>query len=441
MEELSLMPIDVPSNPKVYTTVYDNFKGVDFTNDSTNIWRRRSPTGTNMLPDASGRPFKRHGWEILLSNRDIAYVFGYFTYETESIDEDTFDENKTEYYTESGGVYTQCTEEDVFDENETYYVRVVNKNVEILKCSYFELAGRDHIVVFTNLGVLFYNGDENINVNGVKGITALNNSDSDCYTSYDRCFFFEGGGTSAFYIYGNFKVWIYGADFTLRDATDEAHIPSVLIGATADCVGNVNEPYNLLRNMAAVEYGDDTLFSYWGTDGLVFEVDASVFQASYPLGSNPTYYKWKYDGSSWSAIEGGVSLPSSITPVNPSTSNEIALAYCKGLMLPNNVDVTTQYSQVTVWTTIAEQFDTSLTTVSASGQLTPSTCWLHTDDVDRKNRQAWVEFDGSASYKSASDFDQMDTFKSIFPSTLIKVTPIPSASACFSGSATLGGGA
>ena len=65
------MAIAVPAQPKVYTTKYDSFKGVDFTNDQTNVWRRRSPTGRNMLPDASGRPFKRHGWEILISNADI----------------------------------------------------------------------------------------------------------------------------------------------------------------------------------------------------------------------------------------------------------------------------------------------------------------------------------------------------------------------------------
>ena len=43
------MPIDVPAPQKVYTTVYDNFKGVDYTSDATNVWKRRSPSAINMV--------------------------------------------------------------------------------------------------------------------------------------------------------------------------------------------------------------------------------------------------------------------------------------------------------------------------------------------------------------------------------------------------------
>ena len=45
MGEVALMAMELPASPKVYTTKYDNFKGVDYTNDATNVWRRRSPTG------------------------------------------------------------------------------------------------------------------------------------------------------------------------------------------------------------------------------------------------------------------------------------------------------------------------------------------------------------------------------------------------------------
>lgn len=43
-------------------------------------------------------------------------------YSEVEIDADTFDADKTKYYTESGGVYTQCEETDTYDADETYYV-------------------------------------------------------------------------------------------------------------------------------------------------------------------------------------------------------------------------------------------------------------------------------------------------------------------------------
>ena len=65
------MAINVPSDPKVYTTKYDNFKGVDFTNDPSNVWSHRSPNAVNMTPDLAGRPWKRTGWEIIKTSLDF----------------------------------------------------------------------------------------------------------------------------------------------------------------------------------------------------------------------------------------------------------------------------------------------------------------------------------------------------------------------------------
>lgn len=58
------MPIQTPSEPKVYTSVYSNFKGVDFTTDATKVFKRRSPDALNMLPDDGGVPYKRTGWKV-----------------------------------------------------------------------------------------------------------------------------------------------------------------------------------------------------------------------------------------------------------------------------------------------------------------------------------------------------------------------------------------
>ena len=69
------MPINVPKKPKVYTTKYDNFRGVDFTNDPSNVWSHRSPNAKNMTPDLSGRPWKRTGWKVEKSSQDFRDCF------------------------------------------------------------------------------------------------------------------------------------------------------------------------------------------------------------------------------------------------------------------------------------------------------------------------------------------------------------------------------
>lgn len=57
------MPLQTPEEPKVYTTVYKNFKGVDFTADQARVYNRRTPDAVNILPDDGGIPYKRTGWK------------------------------------------------------------------------------------------------------------------------------------------------------------------------------------------------------------------------------------------------------------------------------------------------------------------------------------------------------------------------------------------
>ena len=59
------MPLAAPEEPKVYTTIYNQFKGVDFTNDPTQVYKRRSPDAVNFTPDDGGIPYKRVGWKTV----------------------------------------------------------------------------------------------------------------------------------------------------------------------------------------------------------------------------------------------------------------------------------------------------------------------------------------------------------------------------------------
>lgn len=64
---------------------------------------------------------KKWGGEVLMECSNT--YDGVEKYKEVTVTEATFKAHKNWYYTESGGVYTQCTDADEYDENETYYMR------------------------------------------------------------------------------------------------------------------------------------------------------------------------------------------------------------------------------------------------------------------------------------------------------------------------------
>lgn len=295
---------------KIYTTTYSDFRGVDYTNDASNVWKRRSPTGYNMLPDESGRPFKRTGWEIFLSNDEIRNILAdtVTVYEESSPTQAEYEADPMKYYTESGGEYTRCAASDPYDGGAQYYIAVPTKvppeELIITKMSWFELAGTDHIVVFTDNGVFFYNGE----------VTAIN-KDEGCYSGYDRCFFFEGGGTSAFYIYGESdgqcKVWKYDDSFTLTNVTNNVTVPTVLAGASADGTGTVVRGYNMFGNKAYAEYNSVALSRFGYTYAVVLPTNVKVAQYG--------------DVTVWRSVSSQFDTKMTVKTVAPAATNECRL--------------------------------------------------------------------------------------------------------------------
>ncbi len=354
------MPITVPAETKISTTVYDNFKGVDFTNDATNVWRRRSPSGVNMLPDESGRPFKRHGWNILLSNSDLSAALGV-------------------------------------------------ESCKINKCAYFELAGVDHIVVFTDSGVAFY-----IDTPDFTGFTATN-LDYDCYTGFDRSFFFEGNGMAAFYIYGNFKVWRYSYNngFVLEEVTDQVTIPRVMIAADATGTGTVYESYNLLGRKAYIEYNSIDLWDYWCSDGLTVAVDKETFISGKTQGG---HYEYTYDGSDWSPSLTGTGIE---VQGEAKADDKIIVVWAWGVMLPNNV-TQNQIADVQAWGSMKTQFDFP---IEVENKNTTNPNWKAKLYDDPLGKRAWIEFNEDLSLTwlvGGEDFLRVQ-----FPSVKIDITNYP----------------
>ncbi|MBQ5659447.1 MAG: hypothetical protein IIV02_07995, partial [Peptococcaceae bacterium] len=78
--------LKVPQSPKLYTTQLENFKGVDFANNETQVSNNRSPNAQNIISDLAGKPVKRTGYETLASfDGQINGIFRLATEDAEKI--------------------------------------------------------------------------------------------------------------------------------------------------------------------------------------------------------------------------------------------------------------------------------------------------------------------------------------------------------------------
>lgn len=201
--------VKVPNTPDVKTKKYYEFRGVDFTHDHANVFYRRSPNAVNMRPDESGRPIKRHGWDIAISNKSLL---------------------------------------DRYNEYAALHSLEIATDIKIYICKYFTLAGQDHIVIFTNRAVFIF-----------ENTLEVKSTDIDCILAYERTYFFEANGVSAFYIYGGYKVWRYSYDngFKFECNTDggfDIYVPTVLYAQEPTGGGTQLEDFNMLGSICAEQY-------------------------------------------------------------------------------------------------------------------------------------------------------------------------------------------
>lgn len=222
------MPVNVPDEPKRYTTVYDNFKGVDFTDDASNVYKRRSPTGLNMLPDLDGRPYKRTGWKVRFDVQDFANAAGLV------------------------GV----------------------REVIPKRTHYFTYDGHDFLMIFNSLGVFWIKDDdtslslaelydEDTHTSGVfPPFVTIDSQQIQLEADANRAFFFEGGGTSGFYAFVGNDLYRFGenenGDYYFMAV--EPYVPTVITGAQpSNHVGTALDSLNLLTDKRTIEYfGDGT---------------------------------------------------------------------------------------------------------------------------------------------------------------------------------------
>lgn len=225
------MPLKVPDEPKKYTTIYDDFKGVDFTNDPSNVYRRRSPSGLNMLPDLDGRPYKRPGWEVIKTVSDF-----------EDVASGTLSSNQARLH-------------------------------------YFSYGDHEYLMIFNDLGVFWMrdtweSDSQDLHIaelesNGTISAFPPQQGLYDTSADSNRAFFFEGNGISGFYVFVGMKLYRFCLDPD-EDSNDIPYfrevtpkIPIVLTGCDETGTGTVLDPINMLTDKRTVEYFSDGTTSDW----------------------------------------------------------------------------------------------------------------------------------------------------------------------------------
>ena len=265
------MPVKVPEEPKTYTTVYDNFKGVDFTNDPSNVYRRRSPSGKNMLPDLDGRPYKRTGWDIRFSFSEYKLVY------------DEYD--ATDTYSEydmcrhGDGLYrciVNIPSPEAWDA--THWEEIIRIDPDRLH--HFSYGGHDYLMIFNSVGVFYVRDDIDELV-----LCEMATPDNDDYiisrfppkvtreldgvpttvvmpADANKAFFFEGGGEAGFYVFVENDIYKFTEIDTggMYFVKVDPKVPVIMIGATpAYCNGTDYDSLNMLTDRRSIQYfGDDT---------------------------------------------------------------------------------------------------------------------------------------------------------------------------------------
>lgn len=252
------MPISVPSSPKVLTTKYQNWRGVDYTNDPSNVWYRRSPNGLNMLPNLDGQPFKRSGWKVEFTAQDFINVSGVVGVDAvEQYKVDYFELGGAEYlwfYTSIGCFYYSNaltfvdTSYEVGDDKPYEFSKSLTYNVgDYCMCSgtMYKCIAQ----ISTPTSTLPSSDSTHWTSDDVDGSKPFSPSSGDI--DYSKSFFFEGGGTAGYYLFVNDKLFMFDGEKLIER---KPKIPVVITMAGASGEGEMLEDVNILTTWIAVDY-------------------------------------------------------------------------------------------------------------------------------------------------------------------------------------------
>lgn len=361
------MPVSVPSSPKVLTTKYQNWRGVDYTNDPSNVWYRRSPSGLNMLPNLDGQPFKRNGWKVELSTNDFVEA-KYAAYDEYDSSKDYFVGDICKRIVSADERYLcRCTQNALHEawNSSKWGVQYNVAGCKQYKVDYFEIGGTEYLWFYTSQGCYLYGNSlvyigESYQIGDDKpydysiGITYdvgdycrhesdgeiksyrcktkietpeawdsskwLEADDNDCHSTfprrgasvdYSKSFFFEGGGRAGYYLFVEDKMFWFDGD-KLHEA--KPTIPVVLTMADATGAGTLLEEVNMLTPWRAIDYlCDGTTAAYKIADGAESVLNVYTIEAD---GSFTPNYDWVLQ--SGGILNFGEDPPQETRPNQPS---------------------------------------------------------------------------------------------------------------------------
>ncbi len=320
------MPIDVPKTPKVLTTKYQNWRGVDYTNDPSNVWYRRSPNGLNMLPNLDGQPFKRNGWKVEFAPQDFidaAQIVGVSNIEHYKVD--YFELGGAEYlwfYTSIGCFYYS----EALTFVDTSYEIGDNKPYEFSKSLTYDVgdycmrSGTMYKCIAqistptstlpssdsTHWTATEEKGGETVPVDGSRPF-----SPSSGDIDYSKAFFFEGGGTAGYYLFVNDKLFMFDGE-KLNECKPK--IPVVITMANSSGEGEQLEDVNILTPWIAVDYTcDGSTTKYRLTGGVDAVLNVYTINAD---GSFTPNYNWTMQNIG--ELDFGGNPPQETRPNQPS---------------------------------------------------------------------------------------------------------------------------
>lgn len=396
------MPISVPASPKVFTTKYANFRGVDYTNDASNVWYRRSPTGVNMLPDLSGHPYKRYGWKIEFTPKDFCDAAGISpAVDVTQFKVDYFELGGKEYlffHTSLGCFYYADTLTFIsksYEYDEVYYYSKSQTYNEGDFCEYTS-GGRTHRYKCTQTG-------------GITVPEAFTSAhwtevdEDDCWKSfpptgasvdYRKAFFFEGGGQAAYYLFAGGKMYYFDG-VRLNEA--HPYIPTVLTMCDTNGAGELLYEINMLTEWRAVGYTcDGTSTAYTVPNG--FE-EKEISGTLYPVGIQNIYLtdangNWVVTDN-WTATNGVVTFNTAPPQTLTEQDNMLIVYRTNAEQVVDTVEVTSDEALISFKRVYTERVPVKY---RGSEFFPDDDDWV--DDVDEQ-----TEIETSTTYEAVTNAD------------------------------------
>lgn len=338
------MPLPTPAEPKKYTTVYNDFRGVDFTNDPSAVWKKRSPYALNMIPDAGGIPYKRTGWMTEYESEEQAEIRNMWSFD---------------YAEESHLIYVKGNKVLRLDDGETPIMTLSSADAEVTGVYFNAMSGGKFYFLADSRLMEFYQDGNTFKAEEIEAYvptTIIGRAPSGGGTLFENVNLltrrrkeeFTGDSELTYYVSntintnesvkvsvldneGNYTVLTQGSDYTVSansivfntaHPTPKEGEDNVIIEYTA--TGTTEASESIKRCTVATVYNNKVFLS--GTDGILKS------RVWYSAHSNPAYFpdlSYLVAGDDFGGVMGLIDLGEYLGVVKESNpeSSTIFLAY------------------------------------------------------------------------------------------------------------------